>query len=292
MKLFGRILGLTKLSFFKSNQEVSLLPNQATTYTANRNFQLPEGDTSGVLLSESGAAVYQPLDADLTSLAANSTSGLVTRTTLGNITSRTILAGSSKTVLSNASGVSGNPILDISEVDLSHSNISGTIPITSGGTGNSSKAAAFDALSPVMSKGDLVTGNSLGLPTRLPIGIGVLRSSGPISSSADSVVWEGPRKGWLDISLLPGGHAPAQRGVDVLYTPSSLVVQNKTAPSTDFSDSQTELIILFPTHLHATSTYNIDIMAEPFIQLGPSTGFSRARLIKVGALQWIVASYS
>ena len=48
-----------------------------------------------------------------------------------------------------ASGGSGDP------VDLT-SGVTGTLPITSGGSGQSSKASAFNALSPLSTKGDLI----------------------------------------------------------------------------------------------------------------------------------------
>jgi hypothetical protein len=45
-----------------------------------------------------------------------------------------------------------------------------TVPISAGGTGQTTASAAFGALSPVTSTGDLIIGNGVNSSTRLPIG--------------------------------------------------------------------------------------------------------------------------
>jgi len=46
----------------------------------------------------------------------------------------------------------------------------GTLPITAGGTGQTTASAAFNALSPITTTGDLIVGNGANSATRLPIG--------------------------------------------------------------------------------------------------------------------------
>ena len=60
----------------------------------------------------------------------------------------------------------------------------GTLPIASGGTSATTKAAAFNALSPVTSTGDLIIGNGANSNTRLAIGANgyVLTSNGTTAS--------------------------------------------------------------------------------------------------------------
>ena len=60
----------------------------------------------------------------------------------------------------------------------------GTLPITAGGTGQTSASAAFNALSPVTTTGDLIIGNGTNSATRLPIGTGgyLLTSNGTTAS--------------------------------------------------------------------------------------------------------------
>lgn len=60
----------------------------------------------------------------------------------------------------------------------------GTVPIASGGTGQVTKAAAFDALSPMTTGGDLIYGGASGTGTRLANGsaFNVLQSAGGTSA--------------------------------------------------------------------------------------------------------------
>lgn len=51
MKIFGTISELVAAVFRKNSQAVTFRPNQATTYTASRDIQMPAGDTDHVLVS-------------------------------------------------------------------------------------------------------------------------------------------------------------------------------------------------------------------------------------------------
>ena len=66
------------------------------------------------------------------------------------------------------------------------SNVTGTVAIANGGTGQTTAAAAFNALSPVTSTGDLIIGNGTNSATRLAIGANsyVLTSNGTTATWA------------------------------------------------------------------------------------------------------------
>lgn len=89
----------------------------------------------------------QPLDADLTALAALATTGLAARTGAGTWATRTATAGSSKISITNGDGVSGNPTIDAVEAQFTLDNIGGTLAITKGGTGVTSVTTAPTASS-------------------------------------------------------------------------------------------------------------------------------------------------
>ena len=73
----------------------------------------------------------------------------------------------------------------LSGVDLT-TQVTGTLPIANGGTGQTTASAAFNALSPVTSTGDLIIGNGANSSTRLPIGANtyVLTSNGTTATWA------------------------------------------------------------------------------------------------------------
>jgi len=73
----------------------------------------------------------------------------------------------------------------LSNVSLT-TQVTGTLPIANGGTGQTTASAAFNALSPITSTGDLILGNGVNSATRLPIGANtyVLTSNGTTATWA------------------------------------------------------------------------------------------------------------
>ena len=80
--------------------------------------------------------------------------------------------------------VSGSPITSSGTLAISYSGTA--LPIANGGTGQTTASAAFNALSPVTSTGDLILGNGVNSATRLPIGLNnyVLTSNGTTAAWA------------------------------------------------------------------------------------------------------------
>lgn len=118
-------------------------------------------------------------DATLAALAAFNTNGVLVQTTADTFTGRTIIGTADKITVTNGDGVSGNPTLTIASTYIGQSSITTlgtvttgiwngtTIVISNGGTGQTTKAAAFDALSPMTASGDLIYGGASGTGTRL-----------------------------------------------------------------------------------------------------------------------------
>jgi len=113
MKMHGSWSRLVSLLFRKDGQDVTLKPNQATTYSAARSVELPAGDVDAVLVSQAGAdAAYQPLDDELTALAGLSSNGVIVKTGAGTAAVRSVAAGSAISV-ADGDGVSGNPTVAV-----------------------------------------------------------------------------------------------------------------------------------------------------------------------------------
>lgn len=100
------------------------LPNGADPITtaAASSLSLSTTNTTGVAnslaRSDHTHAItgVQPVDADLTAVAALSSTGLATRTAADTWTTRSIVAGSGNITITNGDGVSGNPSIDLGTV--------------------------------------------------------------------------------------------------------------------------------------------------------------------------------
>lgn len=116
-----------------------------------------------------------------TATSANTNSAVVRRDGSGNFSATTITAALNG-LASTCTALASNPTdcgagtkaisidpsgnLTCSAVALG-SDVSGTLPITSGGTGQTTATAAFDALSPMTTLGDIIYGGASGTRTRL-----------------------------------------------------------------------------------------------------------------------------
>lgn len=94
---------------------------------ANAQGQLVTG-LNADLLDGQHASAFQPIDDDLTALAALASTGIVVRSAASTFVTRSVQAGSTKIGVTNGSGTGGNIFIDVNESNLSISNIGGTLP--------------------------------------------------------------------------------------------------------------------------------------------------------------------
>jgi len=100
--------------------------------------------------------------------------------------------------------------------------ISGTVPIASGGTGQTTASTAFNALSPITTTGDLILGNGTNSATRLGIGTNgqVLTSDGTTAS------WATPASGVSSFSAGTTGFTPSTASTGAVTLAGTLNVAN------------------------------------------------------------------
>jgi hypothetical protein len=97
----------------------------------------------------------------------------------GAVTSGSYLRGNGTNVVMNTIQVADVPTLNQNTTGTA-ANVTGTVAIANGGTGQTTAGTAFNALSPITTTGDLIIGNGTNSATRLPIGLNtyILQSNG------------------------------------------------------------------------------------------------------------------
>lgn len=159
------------------------------------SVQLQSAVSSGYLVLQLNGVTIQNVsitNENTSALAALSGTGFITRSATGSFFQRTIVAGSSKASITNGDGTAGNPTIDIIESNILVQDLGGVLPISKGGTGQTTASAAFDSLSPLTTKGDIITRDSSS-NIRLPVGTNnhVLTAD---SAQPSGLIWRNPGK--------------------------------------------------------------------------------------------------
>jgi hypothetical protein len=151
--------------------------SQTTTFSVNSSGQLTAAAntniaiagsqiTSGAVAITNGGTGASSQQAALNALAGATTSGYFLRGNGTNVSMSTIQASDIPTLNQNTTGNAAN--------------LTGIVAIANGGTSQNTKAAGFNALSPITTTGDLIVGTGTNASGRLAVGTAnqVLRSSG------------------------------------------------------------------------------------------------------------------
>ena len=195
-----------KLYFNQSGTIKVLASNAAvtpvTTFSAGTTGLTPSSATSGAV-TLAGTLVVGNGGTGLTTLATGSLTygaGTSAFSTLAIGTANQILTvntGATAPQWSTLSGVAvttisfGSTGLTPATATSGAVTVAGTLAIANGGTGQTTASAAFNALSPITTTGDLILGNGTNSATRLAIGANtyVLTSNGTTAS------WAAPASG-------------------------------------------------------------------------------------------------
>jgi hypothetical protein len=133
-------------------------------------------DDGDIVDNNDGAATFR-FGAGIKINNGNKSAGTTTNITLtntGNITATGNISGNqlTSTIATGTAPLvvtSTTPVANLS-IGGNAANVTGTVAIANGGTGQTTKAAAFDALSPMTAAGDIIYGGTSGTGTRLPKG--------------------------------------------------------------------------------------------------------------------------
>jgi len=123
---------------YNGSAAITINNSGVTSLTGTASQVTVSASTGGVTLS-----LPSPINVDTTGNAGSVTNGVYTNGSYADPTWITSLAGSK--ITGNISGSAGN--------------VTGTVAISNGGTGQTTAVAAFDALSPATTKGDLIVSN-------------------------------------------------------------------------------------------------------------------------------------
>ena len=110
-----------------------------------------------------------------------------------------------------------------------------TVPISAGGTGQTTASAAFNALSPITTTGDLIIGNGTNSATRLAIG-----SNGTIlTSNGTTATWAAaPASGVTTFSAGTTGFTPNSATSGAITLAGTLAVANGGTGQTTYTNGE------------------------------------------------------
>jgi len=145
---------------------------------------------------------------------------------------KNINAGSSKVTITDDT-VNNEIDIDIAEANLTLDNLGGTLALTKGGTGQTSKTAAMDALSPSTTKGDLLVDDGINV-IREPIGTDAYVLTAD-STQASGLKWAAAAGGGgmtLISTTTLSGSTTTLTGIDS-YSNVLIIIENPIIPDSN-----------------------------------------------------------
>lgn len=198
----------------------------------NTLSKITAGTNGYVLTMSGGIPAWVASNGGVTSFSGGSTGLTPAPATTGAITlGGTLATGNGGTGLT--SFTSGGAVYASSTSVLT----TGTLPIASGGTGQITASAAFNALSPITSVGDLIIGTGVNTASRLPIG-----SNGYVlTSNGTTATWAAATGGVTSISFGTTGLTPSTATGGAVTVAGTLAISNGGTGATTVAGAQTSL---------------------------------------------------
>jgi hypothetical protein len=186
-----------------------------TTFSAGTTGFTPSTATAGAITLAGTLALTNGGSGQTTAQAAINAFA-------GAVTSGSYLRGNGTNVVMNTIQVADVPTLNQNTTGTA-ANVTGTVAILNGGTGQTTAGAAFNALSPITTTGDLILGTGVNTASRLPIGAnGYL-----LSSDGTTASWQpAPAGGVTTFAGGTTGLTPASATSGAISLAGTLVVGN------------------------------------------------------------------
>jgi len=176
--------------------------SQVPTFTVNARGQLTSATntniaiagsqiTSGTVAIVNGGTGANSQQGAMNALAGATTSGSFLRGNGTNVSMSTIQASDVPTLNQNTTGNAAN--------------VTGTVAIANGGTGQNSKANAFNALSPITTTGDIIIGTGTNASGRLPISA---TAGYVLTSTGTTATWQAATGGVTSFQTSLSGLTP------------------------------------------------------------------------------------
>jgi hypothetical protein len=228
--------------------------SQVPTFAVNARGQLTSATntsiaiagsqiTSGTVAIVNGGTGANSQQGAINALAGATTSGSFLRGNGTNVSMSTIQASDVPTLNQNTTGNAAN--------------VTGTVAIANGGTGQNSKANAFNALSPITSVGDLIVGNGTNTATRLAIGA---TSGYVLTTNGTTASWQAPSGGGVSsFTTTLSGLTPSSATTGAVTLAGTLGVANGGTGATTL----TGIVKGSGTSAFTAATAGTDYLAPP-----------------------------
>jgi len=236
--------GAYTLGNFTVNAQGQLTAASSTATTGSGNVVLATSPTlvtpalgtpaSGTLTSCTGLPIstgVSGLGTGVATFLATPTSANLASAVSDETGSGSLVFATSPTLVTPALGTpSSGTLTSCTGLPLS-TGVTGTLPITNGGTGQTSASAAFNALSPITTTGDLILGTGTNTAGRLAIGLNgyVLTSNGTTAS------WQATSSGVTSFSAGSTGFTPSTATSGAVTLAGTLATTNGGTGLTSFT---------------------------------------------------------
>lgn len=189
MKVFGSISRLVSILFRKDSQDITVRPNQSTTYTAARDIQLPPGDAAHVLTSASSTQT-------LTNKTIDGDDNTVQDLALSSL--KTVLGDADEVILRDAAGAVVSAKLVNANIDaaaaidatkIADGSVTNTeFQYIGGLTSDAQTQINGKQADVITTQGDIIVGDGSGDAARVAIGT----SGYVLTSNGTTAAWAAP----------------------------------------------------------------------------------------------------